>query len=112
MVDERSTEGLNDVGGAGETIRKNLLERTNVHTLLRLPTGIFYANGVKANVVFFDAKPASKEPWTEKLWVYDYRTNVHKTLKQNPLKKSDFDEFNALYQAGDISKRQATCELV
>jgi len=108
MADERSTEGLNNVGGAGETIRKNLLERTNVHTLLRLPTGTFYANGVKANVVFFDAKPASKDPWTEKLWVYDYRANVHKTLKQNPLKKSDIDEFNALYQAGDMSRRQAT----
>lgn len=95
-------------GGAGETIRKNLLERTNVHTLLRLPTGIFYANGVKANVVFFDAKPASKEPWTEKLWVYDYRTNVHKTLKQNRLSKSDFAEFIELYRADDLSQRHAT----
>ena len=86
-------------GGAGETIRKNLLERTNLHTILRLPTGIFYAQGVKANVLFFDAKPASKEPWTKKVWVYDYRTNVHKTLKQNKLKKSDFDEFVSLYLA-------------
>ena len=95
-------------GGAGETIRKTLLERTNVHTLLRLPTGIFYANGVKANVLFFDAKPASKTAWTKKLWVYDYRTNVHKTLKQNPLKKSDFDEFIELFKADDIDNRQAT----
>ncbi|KUJ73043.1 class I SAM-dependent DNA methyltransferase [Thiomicrospira sp. WB1] len=95
-------------GGAGETIRKNLLERTHLHTLLRLPTGIFYANGVKANVLFFDAKPASKEPWTQELWVYDYRTNVHKTLKQNPLKKSDFDEFIELYHPEDISQRKAT----
>ena len=95
-------------GGAGETIRKTLLERTNVHTLLRLPTGIFYANGVKANVIFFDAKPASKEPWTKQLWVYDYRTNVHKTLKQNRLSKADFAEFIELYQAGDLTQRQAT----
>jgi len=95
-------------GGAGETIRKTLLERTNVHTLLRLPTGIFYANGVKANVIFFDSKPASKEPWTKQLWVYDYRTNVHKTLKQNRLSKADFAEFIELYKADDLSQRQAT----
>lgn len=95
-------------GGAGETIRKTLLERTNVHTLLRLPTGIFYANGVKANVIFFDAKPASKEPWTKQLWVYDYRTNVHKTLKQNRLTKNDFAEFIELYRADDLSQRKAT----
>lgn len=95
-------------GGAGETIRKTLLERTDLHTLLRLPTGIFYANGVKANVIFFDAKPASKEPWTKKLWVYDFRTNVHKTLKQNRLSKADFAEFIALYCAGNLSQRQAT----
>ena len=92
-------------GGAGETIRKNLLERTNLHTILRLPTGIFYAQGVKANVIFFDNKPAAKKPWTSKLWVYDYRTNVHKTLKQNRLTKSDFDEFIQLYGA---KRRKAT----
>lgn len=95
-------------GGAGETIRKTLLERTNVHTLLRLPTGIFYANGVKANVIFFDAKPASKTPWTKQLWVYDYRTNVHKTLKQNRLSRADFAEFIELYRADDLSQRQET----
>jgi type I restriction enzyme M protein len=50
-----------------------------------LPTGIFYAQGVKANVVFFDNKPASKNPWTKEVWVYDYRTNIHHTLKKNPL---------------------------
>ena len=93
-------------GGAGETIRKNLLERCNLHTILRLPTGIFYAQGVKANVIFFDAKLAAKEPWTKKLWVYDYRTNVHKTLKQNRLKKADFDEFVECYRAEDLSKRR------
>lgn len=92
-------------GGAGETIRKNLLERTNLHTILRLPTGIFYAQGVKANVIFFDNKPAAKKPWTSRLWVYDYRTNVHKTLKQNRLSRSDFDEFVKLYCA---KKRKAT----
>ncbi len=95
-------------GGAGETVRKTLLERTDLHTLLRLPTGIFYAQGVKANVIFFDNKPAAKTAWTKKLWVYDYRTNVHKTLKQNPLKLSDFEEFIALYQAGNVANRKAT----
>lgn len=92
-------------GGAGETVRKNLLERTNFHTLLRLPTGIFYAQGVKANVIFFDNKPAAKEPWTRELWVYDYRTNIHKTLKQNRLSRDDFAEFIELYLA---KKRAAT----
>jgi type I restriction enzyme M protein len=97
-------------GGAGETVRKNLLERTDLHTLLRLPTGIFYAQGVKANVIFFDAKPASKTAWTKKLWIYDYRTNVHKTLKQNKLQKSDFVEFIKLYCPKDRSKRKETCK--
>jgi type I restriction enzyme M protein len=69
-------------GGAGETVRKKLLETTEVHTILRLPTGIFYANGVKANVVFFDNKPSSKDPWTKEVWFYDYRTNIHHTLKK------------------------------
>jgi type I restriction enzyme M protein len=95
-------------GGAGETIRKNLLERCNLHTLLRLPTGIFYAQGVKANVIFFDTKPAAKEPWTKELWVYDYRTNVHKTLKQNRLAKSDFDEFISCYSPDNTKNRKAT----
>ncbi len=92
-------------GGAGETVRKNLMERNDVHTLLRLPTGIFYAQGVKANVIFFDSKPAAKTAWTKQLWVYDYRTNVHKTLKQNRLSLSDFAEFINCYQAEDRSKR-------
>ena len=95
-------------GGAGETVRRNLLERCDLHTLLRLPTGIFYAQGVKANVIFFDAKPAAKTAWTKKLWVYDYRTNVHKTLKQNRLTLDDFAEFIKLYQAEDRRKRRAT----
>jgi type I restriction enzyme M protein len=79
--------------GAGETIRKKLLSDFDVHTLLRLPKGIFYARGVKANVLFFDKKPASEKAWTEKLWVYDLRTNKHFTLKKNPLKYEDFEDF-------------------
>ncbi|MDZ7652843.1 MAG: N-6 DNA methylase [Burkholderiaceae bacterium] len=80
-------------GGAGETIRRKLLHECDVHTLLRLPTGLFYAQGVKANVLFFDKKPASETPWTKKLWIYDLRTNKHFTLKTNPLKRADLDEF-------------------
>lgn len=95
-------------GGAGETVRKTLLERNDVHTLLRLPTGIFYAQGVKANVIFFDSKPASKTAWTKKLWIYDFRTNVHMTLKTKKLVKNDFDEFIKCYKADDRSKRRET----
>ena len=80
-------------GGAGETVRKKLLHECDVHTLLRLPTGIFYAQGVKANVLFFDRKPASEKPWTNKLWIYDFRTNIHLTLKTNPLKVESLDDF-------------------
>lgn len=95
-------------GGAGETVRKNLLDRCDLHTILRLPTGIFYAQGVKANVIFFDAKPASKTAWTKNVWIYDFRTNVHKTLKQNRLSKRDFDEFIELYKPNEINNRKAT----
>jgi type I restriction enzyme M protein len=84
-------------GGAGETIRRELLKQADVHTLLRLPTGIFYAQGVKANVLFFDRKPAQEKPWTQKLWIYDLRTNKHFTLKENTLKRSDLDDFLACY---------------
>jgi len=84
-------------GGAGETIRRELLKQADVHTLLRLPTGIFYAQGVKANVLFFDRKPAQERPWTEKLWIYDLRTNKHFTLKESTLKRSDLDDFVACY---------------
>lgn len=95
-------------GGVGETVRKKLLETADLHTILRLPTGIFYANGVKANVLFWDAKPSSKEPWTKEVWVYDYRTNIHHTLKKNPLKLDDLQEFIKLYQAGNRHKRVET----
>lgn len=93
-------------GGVGETVRKKLLETTNLHTILRLPTGIFYANGVKANVLFFDGRPSSKDPWTKETWIYDYRTNIHHTLKKNPLKLDDLKDFIDCYQPGNIHKRK------
>ncbi len=95
-------------GGAGETVRKKLMETTDLHTILRLPTGIFYAQGVKANVLFFDNKPASKDPWTREIWVYDYRSNIHHTLKKNPLRFEDLQDFMACYQPGQRHKRTET----
>ena len=95
-------------GGVGETIRKKLLETTNLHTILRLPTGIFYKQGVKANVLFFDNKPSSKNPWTKEVWFYDFRTNIHFTLKKNPLQLGDLEDFIKLYNAENISKRKET----
>jgi len=92
-------------GGAGEAIRRELLKQADVHTLLRLPTGIFYAQGVKANVMFFDRKPAQEKPWTEKLWIYDLRTNKHFTLKESTLKRSDLDEFVACYNPKNRHQR-------
>ncbi|MCL2463679.1 MAG: N-6 DNA methylase, partial [Micrococcales bacterium] len=87
-------------GGAGETLRRRLLRDFDLHTILRLPTGIFYAQGVKANVLFFDKKPAAERPWTERLWVYDLRTNQHFTLKQNPLTRVALEDFVGCYAAG------------
>ena len=84
-------------GGAGEKIRRNLLQKCRLHTLLRLPTGIWYSPGVKANVIFFDKKEGRAEPWTDTLWVYDLRTNKHFTLKTDPLKREDLDEFVKCY---------------
>ncbi len=95
-------------GGAGETVRRHLLEQCDVHTLLRLPTGIFYAQGVKANVLFLDNRPAREQPWTEKLWVYDLRTNMHFTLKQNPLRRADLDEFVACFNPDNRHEREET----
>jgi len=95
-------------GGAGETVRRKLLADCDVHTLLRLPTGLFYAQGVKANVVFFDKKAASETPWTKKLWIYDLRTNKHFTLKTDPLKREDLDEFVACYNAKNRHDRKPT----
>jgi len=95
-------------GGAGETVRRKLLHECDVHTLLRLPTGIFYAQGVKANILFFDRKPASEKPWTTKLWIYDFRTNQHFTLKTNSLKRSDLDDFVSCYHAENRHQRKET----
>jgi len=79
-----------------------------VHTLLRLPTGIFYAQGVKANVLFLDRKPASETPWTKTLWIYDFRTNQHFTLKTNSLKRADLDDFVACYHPANRHERKET----
>jgi type I restriction enzyme M protein len=95
-------------GGAGEKVRRNLLQKCSVHTLLRLPTGIWYSPGVKANVIFFEKKEGRAEPWTDKLWVYDLRTNLHFTLKQSPIQRKDFDEFVACYKPGEAHKRRPT----
>lgn len=95
-------------GGAGETIRRELLKECDVHTLLRLPTGIFYAQGVKANVLFFDRKPAAKTPWTRKLWVYDLRTNQHFTLKTRRMQRADLDDLVKCFNPANRHKRKAT----
>jgi type I restriction enzyme M protein len=95
-------------GGAGETVRRRLLETCNVHTLLRLPTGIFYAGGVKANVLFFDRKPPSERPWTQALWIYDFRTNQSFTLKTRQLRRADLDEFVACYNPENRHERTET----
>ena len=93
-------------GGAGETVRRKLMQECDVHTLLRLPTGVFYAQGVKANVLFFDRKPANEKPWTEKLWIYDLRTNQHFTLKTNTLKYEDMADFIKCYNPDNRFERK------
>lgn len=95
-------------GGAGETVRKRLMETTELHTILRLPTGIFYANGVKANVLFFDNRPAQKEPWTKEVWIYDYRTNVHHTLKKKPMRLEHLRDFIDCYNPENRHDRKET----
>ncbi len=95
-------------GGAGETIRRKLLHECDVHTLLRLPTGVFYAQGVKANVLFFDRKPGAETPWTSDLWIYDLRTNLHFTLKENPLRYPDLEDFVGCFKAEARSRREET----
>jgi type I restriction enzyme M protein len=101
---------LFEAGSAGEGIRKRLLEQFDLHTLLRLPTGIFYANGVKANVLFFDKHPprADGKPNSKALWIYDFRTNLHFTLKKNPLKPADLADFINCYSAANRGKRKET----
>jgi type I restriction enzyme M protein len=93
-------------GGAGETVRRKLLASCDVHTLMRLPTGIFYRPGVKANVLFFDKKPASKKAWTDKLWIYDLRTNVHFTLKTQQMQYEDLEDFVSCYNPANRHKRK------
>lgn len=95
-------------GGSGETVRKRLLANTDLHTILRLPTGIFYAHGVKANVIFFDNKPASKDPWTKEVWFYDFRTNIHFTQKKNPMKYEHLREFIQCYHPENRHHRSET----
>ncbi len=95
-------------GGAGETIREKLLQTTDLHTILRLPTGIFYKPGVKANVIFFDKRPASKETQTKEIWIYDLRTNMHFTLKKNPMKDSDLEDFVKCYNPENRYQRTET----
>ena len=95
-------------GGAGETVRKKMLETTDLHTILRLPTGIFYKPGVKANVIFFDNHPASKNPWTKEVWIYDFRTNIHFTLKKNKMKFEDLKDFIECYHPENRHERQET----
>ncbi len=95
-------------GGAGETVRRKLLHECDVHTLLRLPTGIFYAQGVKANVLFFDRRSASPDPQTQTLWIYDLRTNQNFTLKESPLKRSDLDDFVVCFHPANRHEREAS----
>jgi type I restriction enzyme M protein len=95
-------------GGAGETVRRRLLQECDVHTLLRLPTGVFYAQGLKANVLFFDRKPAQETPWTVKLWIYDLRTNQHFTLKTNPLRYEHLRDFIKCYNPENRHNRVET----
>ena len=95
-------------GGAGETVRRKLLETCDLHTILRLPTGIFYKPGVKANVIFFDKRPASPERQTKEVWVYDFRTNVHFTLKQHPMTDADLEDFTRCYHPENRHQRSET----
>ena len=95
-------------GGGGEIIRKKLLEKTNLHTILRLPTGIFYANGVKSNVIFFEKKKSRKNHLTNEIWFYDYRTNIHHTLKKYILKFEHLIPFVLCYHAKDRNNTKET----
>lgn len=95
-------------GGAGEIVRRRLLKQCDVHTLLRLPKGIFYAGGVKANVLFFDRKPPSERAWTRELWIYDFRTNQNFTLKTRALVRADLDDFVGCYNPPNRHERIET----
>ena len=95
-------------GGAGETIRKKLLQTCDLHTILRLPTGIFYKPGVKANVLFYDKRPASPDCQTKEVWFYDLRTNKHFTLKKSPMTFEDLQEFIECYNPQNRHDRKET----
>ena len=82
-------------GGAGATMRRELPRDHALHMMRRPPTGILDAQGGKADVLFSDKRPSADHPWTERLWVYDLRTNRHFTLKQNPLRRHHLDDFVA-----------------
>ena len=99
---------LFEEGSGGLIIRKKLLETTNLHTILRLPTGIFYKQGVKANVIFFDNKTVSKDVQTKEVWIYDLRDGSHFTLKKNPIKDKDLDDFVKCYNSDNIHNRIET----
>lgn len=90
-------------GGAGETMRKKLLSDFNLHTILRLPTGIFYANGVKANILFFEKSGSTKD-----IWFYDYRTDIKHTLATKPIKRHHLDDFVECYSPDDLTSRKNT----
>jgi type I restriction enzyme M protein len=95
-------------GGAGEKIRRTLLHQCAVHTLLRLPTGIWYSPGVKANVLFFDKRPVTKTPATKEIWVYDLRSNRNFSIRQNPIVLEDLADFIHCYRADDPTRRKET----
>jgi len=95
-------------GGAGEKIRRKLLDNCDVHTILRLPTGIFYAQGVKANVVFFDNAPKDGRVHTEGVWFYDLRTNKHFTLKTRQMMFDDLKDFVDCYHPENRHERKET----
>jgi type I restriction enzyme M protein len=98
---------LFEAGGGGR-IRRRLLDAFDLHTMLRLPTGIFYKQGVKANVLFFDKKPARETPWTQRLWIYDFRTNQRFTLKERPLRDDDLNDFVRVARLSERQARQPT----
>ena len=93
--------------GDGERIRLDLMDKCNLHTILRLPTGIFYAQGVKTNVLFFTRGKTDKHN-TKEVWIYDLRNEMPSFGKTNPLKSEHFDDFMECYADGDLSKRKET----
>ena len=93
--------------GDGERIRLDLMDKCNLHTILRLPTGIFYAQGVKTNVLFFTRGKTDKQN-TKEVWIYDLRNDMPSFGKTNPLKSEHFDDFVKCYADGDLSKRKET----